>query len=191
MKIKLVIFDLDGTIVENNYDWAAIRQELGLKNGSILTCLNSLAEPEKSRKYALLETHERRQTEEARLKPGVREFLGWLASRQIMTALVTNNNRENTGFLLDRFGLKFDLILTRESGLYKPSGAPLARVMEELKAAPEETLAIGDTNYDWLAARKAGISTIFILKSSMTPANLNGAAVVSTYEEIRSHLEEM
>jgi len=36
MKTKLVIFDLDGNLIENNYDWAAIRQELGLNSGSIL-----------------------------------------------------------------------------------------------------------------------------------------------------------
>jgi phosphoglycolate phosphatase len=190
MKIKLVIFDLDGTVVDNNYDWAAIRQELGIKSGSILACLDNLPEPERSQKYALLEIHERRQTEEARLKPGAREFLGWLASRQIMTALVTNNSQQNASFLLNRFGLKFNLILTRESGLYKPSGAPLIRVREQLGVDAEEAVVVGDTSYDLLAAREAGIARIFILKSSMTPVNLNGATVVSSFEEIRTHLEE-
>jgi HAD superfamily hydrolase (TIGR01549 family) len=190
MKIKLVIFDLDGTIVENNYDWAAIRQELGIKNGSILDYLGNLPEPERSQKYALLETHERHQTEEARLKPGVREFLSWLDSRQIMTALVTNNNQQNAGFLLNRFGLKFNLILTRESGLYKPSGAPLIRVREQLRVAAEETAVVGDTSYDLLAGREAGVARIFILKSPMTPVSLKGATVVSSFEEIRTYLEE-
>ncbi|HRD02145.1 MAG TPA: HAD-IA family hydrolase [Candidatus Saccharicenans sp.] len=191
MKTKLVIFDLDGTVVENNYDWAVIRQELGLTGGSILAYLDNLPDPDRWQKYAILEAHERRQTEMARLKSGVREFLEWLASYQIKTALVTNNNRENTCCLLDRFQLRFDLVLTRESGLYKPSGAPLVRAMEQLKATPDETLAIGDTNYDLLAAREAGLTRIFILKSAMTPANLDRVLVVSSFEEIKNYLERV
>ncbi len=190
MKTRLVIFDLDGTIVENNYDWAAIRQELGLSSGSILAYLDSLPEPDRSEKYAVLEAHERRQTELARLRPGTAAFLGWLASRRIKTALVTNNNLENTRRLLERFQLTFDLTLTRESGLYKPSGAPLIRVMEQLKVKPDETVAVGDTHYDLQAAREAGLARVFILKGPMTPPELAGATFVSSYEEIKPYLEE-
>ncbi len=190
MKTRLVIFDLDGTIVENNYDWAAIRQELGLSSGSILAYLDSLPEPDRSEKYAVLEAHERRQTELARLRPGTEAFLGWLTSRRIKTALVTNNNLENTRRLLERFQLTFDLTLTRESGLYKPSGAPLIRVMEQLKVKPDETVAVGDTHYDLQAAREAGLARVFILKGPMTPPELAGATFVSSYEEIKPYLEE-
>lgn len=87
--------------------------------------------------------------------------------------------------------MRFDLVLTRESGLYKPSGAPLVRAMEQLKATPDETLAIGDTNYDLLAAREAGLTRIFILKSAMTPANLDRVLVVSSFEEIKNYLERV
>jgi len=190
MKTRLVIFDLDGTIVENNYDWAAIRQELGLSSGSILAYLDSLPEPDRSEKYAVLEAHERRQTELARLRPGTEAFLEWLTSRGIKTALVTNNNLENTRRLLERFQLTFDLTLTRESGLYKPSGAPLIRVMEQLKVKPDETVAVGDTHYDLQAAREAGLARVFILKGPMTPPELAGATFVSSYEEIKPYLEE-
>jgi len=48
VKLKLVIFDLDGTVVENSYDWPAIRRELGIQGGSILAYLDSLPEPERS-----------------------------------------------------------------------------------------------------------------------------------------------
>ncbi|HOM94295.1 MAG TPA: HAD family hydrolase [Candidatus Saccharicenans sp.] len=190
MKTKLVIFDLDGTLVENNYDWAAIRQELGLNSGSILAYLDSLPEPDRSQKYAILEAHEHRQTELAMLRPGTEAFLEWLTSRGIKTALVTNNNLENTRRLLERFQLTFDLTLTRESGLYKPGAAPFLRVMEQLKVKPDETVAVGDTHYDLQAAREAGLARVFILKGPMTPPNLDGATFVSSYEEIKPYLEE-
>ncbi|HEK86743.1 MAG: HAD family hydrolase [Candidatus Saccharicenans sp.] len=190
MKLKLVIFDLDGTVVENNYDWAAIRKELGLESGSILNYLHNLPEPLRSEKYARLEAHERRQTEQAKLKEGIKEFLNWLDEREIKTALVTNNNRENTYFLLERFNLRFDLVLTRESGLHKPSSAPFLKVMEIMEVKPQQTAVVGDTNYDLMAGREAGISRIFILKGSMTPADLEGALIVQSFAEIKKLLEE-
>jgi len=188
MNLKLVIFDLDGTVVENYYDWPSIRKELGVEAGSILAYLDGLPEPQRSEKYALLEEHERRQTEKAVLKPGIAPFLKWLKATGLATALVTNNNLTNTQLLLDRFHLSFDLILTRESGLHKPTAAPFLKVMDDLGVRPEETAVIGDTHYDLLAAREAGVKLVFILKSSTTPGDLEGAALVESFEQIREKL---
>lgn len=188
MNLKLVILDLDGTVVENSYDWPAIRRELGVQGGSILTYLESLPEPQKSEKYALLRKFEKEQTENSWLKEGVREFLDWLTTSGVNKALVTNNSLDNTNHLLEKFKLQFDLVLTRESGLHKPAGAPFLRVMEHFGAAAGETAVVGDTNYDFQAAREAGISLVFILKSSMTPAGLEEATVVDTFDEIRKRL---
>ncbi|MDI6844780.1 MAG: HAD-IA family hydrolase [Candidatus Saccharicenans sp.] len=189
MSLKLVILDLDGTIVENSYDWAAIRRELGVTGGSILGYLDGLPEPLRSEKYALLQKYEKEQTENSVLKEGAREFLQWLADRRIKRALVTNNTLENTGHLLDKFQLKFDLVLTRESGLHKPAGAPFLRVMENFGVKAEETAVIGDTNYDMMAAREAGISKVFILKSAMTPDGLDGAEMVDSFDSLQKRLE--
>jgi hypothetical protein len=120
MKIKGVIFDLDGTVVENSYDWLRIREELGTGATSILTYLDSLEGTERSRKWSILETHEAEQTAASVLRGGVRGLLGLLRERGIATALVTNNSRKNTDFLLNKFGLVFDCVITRESGLWKP-----------------------------------------------------------------------
>ncbi|MDD8030706.1 MAG: HAD-IA family hydrolase [Acidobacteriota bacterium] len=191
MTIRLAIFDLDGTIVENSYDWAAIRKELGLESGSILAYLESLPEPQRSEKYAQLEKHEEIQTEKAVLKEGIKEFLEWLSATGIKKALVTNNNQKNARLLLDKFNLNFDLVLTRESGLHKPSGAPFQKVMKFFKVAPEETVVIGDTQYDILAAKNAALSQIYILESQMTPENLKGAVVVASYEEIKARIKKL
>ncbi|MGQ9801231.1 MAG: HAD family hydrolase [Candidatus Saccharicenans sp.] len=190
MSLKLVIFDLDGTVVENSYDWPAIRQQLGVRGGSILAYLDSLPEPERSDKYALLRKFEREQTESSVLKQGVREFLTWLAAARVKRALVTNNSQENTDHLLQKFRLEFDLVLTRESGLHKPAGTPFLRVMEYFRAEAGETVVVGDTNYDLLAAKEAGIRLVFILKSPMTPGGLEGAELVENFDDIKTRLAE-
>jgi HAD superfamily hydrolase (TIGR01509 family) len=163
MKLKGVIFDLDGTVVENEYNWAGIREELGTGATSILGYLDSLEEPERSAKWAILETHEAEQTEASALREGVRELLELLEDRGIAAALVTNNSRKNTEFLLNKFGLAFDCVITRESGLWKPSGAPFLEVLRTLGIAPGDCGVIGDTHFDVLAALDAGIAAIFVL----------------------------
>jgi len=165
MSIKGIIFDLDGTVVENSYDWPRIREELGMVATSILTYLDSLEGPERSRKWSVLQTHEAEQTEASVLRDGVRDFLGLLRERGIAVALVTNNTRKNTDFLLKKFGLDFDCVITRESGLWKPSGAPFLEVLKRLGLEPGDCGVVGDTQFDVLAAIDAGIGAIFLLSS--------------------------
>ena len=163
MRIRAAIFDLDGTVVENAYDWAAIRRELGDGGLSILAYLDGLEEPERSRKWAILERHEAEQTARSVLREGMRELLDFLKARGVRTALVTNNSRPNAAYLLGKFGLAFDRVTTRESGLWKPTGAPFRDVLEAFGASPEEACVIGDTRFDILAAQDAGVGSIFIL----------------------------
>jgi HAD superfamily hydrolase (TIGR01509 family) len=165
MKKKGVIFDLDGTVVETSYDWRRIREEIGAGETSILTYLESLAEPERSRKRLILERHEAAQTEAAVLRGGIRDFLGALRAQAVAAALVTNNSRKNTEFLLAKFGLAFDCVITRESGLWKPSGAPFLEVFKRLGLEPDDCCVVGDTRFDVLAGLDAGISAIFLLSN--------------------------
>lgn len=163
MKLRGVIFDLDGTVVENDYDWARIRAELGTGETSILAYLDGLEGPERAAKWAVLESHEAAQTEASVLREGVRELLALLRARGLAAALVTNNTRRNTEFLLGKFGLSFDCVVTRESGLWKPSGAPFLEVLRTFGLAPDACGVVGDTRFDVLAALDAGIGAIFLL----------------------------
>ncbi|HVP89875.1 MAG TPA: HAD family hydrolase [Terriglobales bacterium] len=163
MRLRAAIFDLDGTVVENAYDWAAIRREIGDGGLSILSYLNGLEEPERSRKWAILERHEAEQTARSVLREGMRELLDFLKAKGVRTALVTNNSRPNTAYILGKFGLAFDRVTTRESGLWKPSGAPFRDVLEAFGARAEEACVIGDTRFDVLAAEDAGIGLVFLL----------------------------
>jgi len=165
MKKLGVIFDLDGTVVENSFDWRRIREEIGAGETSILTYLESLEEPERSRKRLILERHEAAQTEAAVLRGGIRDLLGVLRARGVAAALVTNNSWKNTEFLLNKFGLVFDCVITRESGLWKPSGAPFLEVLKRLDLKSDDCCVVGDTRFDVLAGLDAGIAAIFLLSN--------------------------
>lgn len=161
--IRAVIFDMDGTLVDSTYDWQAIRRRLGVSGASIIDDLNSLEEPERSWRWAELEEIEKTATENSRLHDGAHEVLDIFSARGLPTALVTNNSSANTRRLLARFGLRFDVVLTRDFGLWKPSGAPISEAVTQLGVTPSECLGVGDSRYDVLAAREAGLAAVCLV----------------------------
>lgn len=161
--IRAVVFDMDGTLVDSTYDWPEIRRSLGVTGPSIIDDLNGLPEPDRTRRWAELEEIESTATTEAKLHDGSLELLDLLSAHGLTTALVTNNNSANTRRLLARFGLRFDVVLSRDSGLWKPSGAPISEAVRLLGVEPGDCLGVGDSHYDVLAAREAGLAAVCVL----------------------------
>jgi len=189
MGIWGLLFDLDGTVVETAYDWPRIRSEMECGGRPILSYLSGLAEPEKSRKWGILERHEDEQTRSAALKPGMKEFLALLEARRVRTALITNNSSKNAEFLLAKFGLRFDVVLTRESGLWKPSGKPLLEGIRRLGLTRLECAAVGDSGFDVRAAKDAGLTRILILNVDGTDFAAEDVEVYPTVAALRARVE--
>jgi HAD superfamily hydrolase (TIGR01549 family) len=161
--IEACVFDMDGTMIDSKYDWAAMREQFGVSSGSIIEHLNNLEGEEKVTKLAELHEIERSASLVAHVKDGAADLLALLKEKGIKTALVTNNSDANAHYLIEKFGLAFDVTLTRDSGLYKPSGAPIAEAVRRLGATPDRTLCVGDSLYDILACRDAGCARVCIL----------------------------
>lgn len=191
MRLKGAIFDLDGTVVDVSYDWVKIKAELMTEGKPILLYLQNLEEPERSQKWQVLKRYEHKATQKAKLKPGMDEFLDFLSARRIKKGLVTNNSRKNVTFLLRKFDLAFDCVISRESGLWKPSGAPILAALQELKLKKNECCVIGDSHFDIHAAAEAGIPHIFILSADRARFDGMKAEVFSSVEELQSRIEDL
>lgn len=182
---------MDGTIVDVDYDWNQIRSELMTQGKPILTYLSHLEEPEKSEKWRILEKHEDEATHKARLKPGIRELLDWLTEKGVKKALVTNNSQKNVSFLLKKFDMEFEYVITRESGLWKPSAAPILAVLKKLGLKREECCVVGDSHFDVKAANKAGIAYVFILSENEERFFLSGAELFKSIRKLRERIEKL
>jgi HAD superfamily hydrolase (TIGR01509 family) len=190
-RIECVIFDMDGTIVDVPYDWAQIKKELDTNGKPILNYLKQLEEPKKSEKWNILKTHEKNATQKAVLKKGIVPFLRFIKKNEILSALVTNNSKENVYYLLNKFNLTFDLVITRESGLWKPSAEPFLKVMDQFSLDEKECCVIGDSHFDIMAAREAGIEKVFIINKNIKKFEREEAEVCSSFKELKNRMTQM
>ncbi len=182
---------MDGTVVDVPYDWKKIKEELQTRGTPILSYIQSLEEPEKHEKWKILEKFEKEATAQAVLKKGMKEFLSFLESKKIKKALVTNNSRRNVDFLLKKFNLQFDIILSREAGLWKPSGAPFLFVLKTLGLEREDCCVIGDSHFDVKAAADAGIRSVFILGGRRQNSLPSSDRVFQNVHDLRKWLERL
>jgi HAD superfamily hydrolase (TIGR01549 family) len=183
--IKGIIFDMDGTVVDVSYDWKKIKQELQTEGKPILAYIQSLKEPERTNKWRILERYEEDATAQATLKDGMEKFLAFLKEKGIKTALVTNNARKNVDFLLNKFRLDFSLVLSREAGLWKPSGAPFLFVLKSFGIQKKECCVIGDSHFDVKAAEEAGIKRVFLLSHEKEKKYSIGVEMVPNIKELQ------
>ena len=169
--IKAVVFDMDGTLTESPLDFDRIRAECGLPAGQpILEFLRSAEEADRRRVQAVLDRHERRAARECTLYDGAREVVEELTRRGVKTALLTRNSAESVQTVLERFGLRFDVWMSREDAEPKPSPEPVLRIARRLGLAPEELIVVGDYVFDVQAGRAAGARTAFVRRrSDLTP----------------------
>ena len=91
-------------------------------------------------------------------------------------------------FPAGKFNLNFDLVLSREAGLWKPSGAPFLFVLEKLGVKKKQCCVVGDSHFDVKAAEEAGIKKIFILTQEKEKKFSRGVETVHTVEELELQL---
>jgi HAD superfamily hydrolase (TIGR01509 family) len=187
---KLAIFDMDGTVFESYLNWAKIKTALGIpRDGNILEVIYSGSQVDDKR-LEILENYERENTLKARPIKGIPGFLDYLETMNITAVLITNNNRENTMFLLNKYGLTFDMVITREMKFWKPAPDAFLYAMDMYDCKPAETLSIGDSHYDIKASKEAKVPHIFIIKNDRsTQLDDAGVTYFEDYDDLKTILE--
>ena len=161
------VFDLDGTLTVAVHDFAAIRRELEIPDGSdILGHLASLP-PDHAQPL-----HDRLQEIELELACITRAATGALALLQhlqdsgALAGILTRNTRENALRTLDLVGLgRFfdpDHVLGRDEALPKPDPDGIQRLAHIWGIAPGTMVMVGDYQYDLQSGRAAGALTVHV-----------------------------
>ena len=177
--IKLVIFDLDGTLIDSAEDIALhvgrVYRELKGKDVPADEVKKNIGDGARS---LLSNFFQGRELEEAlerflhyyisepviHTKPyeGVMETLEGLKERGILLAVATNKPHAITLEVLKRLKMLhyFDEVLGADLlPEKKPSPLPLLEIAKRLEVPPELGLMVGDSENDILAGRRAGMLT--------------------------------
>jgi phosphoglycolate phosphatase len=183
MTISLVLFDLDGTLVDSLDDLtnsvnhvladfgrqqlnsAQVRQLVGkgVRNLVQLALITDSAE-EIDRGVALFtQFNALHIADKSRLYPGVPELLQELADKGIRMAVISNKQEALSRLILKELAIGgfFDRITGGDTfPEMKPSPLPLKMALTELGCRPSEAVMVGDSINDIEAGNQAGVATI-------------------------------
>lgn len=98
--------------------------------------------------------------EDAELFPGVSEIIAECSRQDINLAIVTSSRRNIVGKFLKKYELErcFKTIVTEEDIIHhKPHPEPVLIALARLNCDPQQSILIGDSPADMLAAEAAGI----------------------------------
>ena len=159
---RAILFDMDGTLTEPMLDFPRIKSEMGIGTRPILEALAEMSADSRAQAQAILLHHEDHAAANSTLNPGCRELLSYLHETSTPAALITRNSRRSVEIVLERHGLRFDAIVAREDGPFKPSPVPLQLACRKLAILEPKAWMVGDGQYDIEAACAAGIPSVWI-----------------------------
>ncbi|MGA2915853.1 MAG: HAD family hydrolase [Sedimentisphaerales bacterium] len=164
MKIKAVIFDLDGTITEPYLDFDRIRSEIGLAAdaGPLLEEMEKMSPADRKKAEQILYKHEQLAIEHSKLNFGASETLKKLRQMKIKIGIMTRNTRSNASAVAKKHNIEFDSIVDRNDGPVKPDPFGVQRLCEFFRVKPQQTLVVGDYLFDLQSAKTAGAKAVLI-----------------------------
>jgi phosphoglycolate phosphatase len=183
MKIKLIIFDLDGTLVNTiaditnalNYaigpygiETLTVEKTTSLVGEGITSLIGKLLAEKETGLHPVvlrrfLDYYSDHLTDFSVPYPGVRETLELL--KNYRKAVLSNKREDLSRRLLEKLELAgyFDLIWGSDSvSEKKPSPAPVLELLKKVSCRPEEAVMVGDSNFDIEAGRAAGVRTVAV-----------------------------
>lgn len=188
--IQLIVFDLDGTLIQSKIDYMGIRDEVRemlidlvppdefqiIKNTptTILNLVELVKEKDSvgglyEKAWQIVEEAERIGYEEAKIDDDVHSTLTKLQLENFDIAIFTNNSRKLTDYGMKNFklGQYTDVIITRDDVKEaKPNPEGLIKIMNHFNKSTEQTIFIGDSWLDAETAQEAGVDFIYFGDSS-------------------------
>ena len=183
MKIKLIIFDLDGTLVNSidditnalNYviepyglEQLTVERTTSLVGEGVTRLIEKLlgtkaADLKDAVLKRFLDYYSEHLTDLTVPYPGVHETLEMLGDYR--KAVISNKREDLSRRLLENLGLSgyFDIIWGSDSvPEKKPSPVPVLEMLKKVSCGPDEAVIVGDSNYDIEAGRSAGVRTVAV-----------------------------
>lgn len=213
-RIRAVLFDIDGTLLDSNeahaHAWLdalrghgidvpydLMRSKIGMGGDKVL---EEVAGIDHESVQGKLITERRNAVFKALYLPdtgplpGARSLVERLRNRGLKRAVVTSAGSAELADLLREAAVAslFDVeIAGDDAGATKPDPDLVKLALEKLEVGPREAVMIGDTPYDIAAAARAGVSTIAFRSGGWKDADLDGALAIYDHpQDLLSRIEQ-
>ncbi len=202
-RIRLVIFDLDGTLVDAyraiagsfnhtmralgypGQDNLTIRRAVGWGDENLLRPF--IKPKDLPRAIGIYRNHHARSlTRYSRLFPGVTRLLRALKTEGFKLAVASNRPTRFSLLLLGHLGIRkyFDCVLCADACTYgKPHPQILNSIMKKFSLKPQQAMYVGDMTIDAEAGRRARVRTIIITTGSSAASEIKK---IKPYRTIRN-----
>jgi len=212
------LFDLDGTLVDSVYQhvlaWRdalegagielsvwRIHRRIGMSGGLFLNALlretgRRMSEEETARVQRIHKESFARQVKGVRPLPGARELLTYLTKARVPWAIATSGRLESAQPLLDSLGVPAGVpVVTRDQVEHaKPDPDLFLAAAGRLGVPVEESIVVGDSVWDLLAARRAHALGVGLLSGGYGEDELQQAGAYRVYQDpadLLKHLDEV
>ena len=206
-RVSLVIFDVDGTLVDSQATIVAcaqqafaaeglrpppaeaVRRIVGLSLTEAMVVLLGREDPvlaariAQSYRDAFLEYRLTPAFQEP-MFPGARAILERLRELDVAMGVATGKAMRGLHQVIERHGLEGFFLTKQTADLHpsKPHPAMVQAAMAEAGAAPGATVMVGDTTFDILMARAAGAGGIGVSWGNHPPDELEAAGALTVLE---------
>ncbi|MBR9828881.1 MAG: HAD-IA family hydrolase [Oceanospirillales bacterium] len=162
-QLRGVIFDLDGTLVSSDLDFAAIKREINCPpEADVLTFLETLPVEQQHEAMAIVHRHELQDAQHCEWISGARAFVDSCLEHNIPMAIVTRNSCQSSKLKIERNAIPIEVVITRETSKPKPDPTALLDIARDFALPTHEVLMVGDYRYDLEAGRNANMKSCLV-----------------------------
>jgi HAD superfamily hydrolase (TIGR01549 family) len=212
------LFDLDGTLVDSVYQhvlaWREaldgcgielsvwkIHRKIGMSGGLFVNALvretgRALSAEQTARLQELHRAAYRERAPQIRALPGARELLAMLTSLGVPWAIATSGYLQSAGPTIEQLDVPEGVpIVTRDQvARAKPDPDLFLAAAEQLGVDIEDSVVVGDSVWDLLAARRARALGVGLLTGGYGQEELERAGAYRVYQDpadLLGHLDEV
>jgi len=212
------LFDLDGTLMDSVYQhvlaWRdalegagielsvwRIHRRIGMSGGLFLNALlretgRRMSDEETARVLKIHKESFARQVKGVRPLPGARELLTYLTKARVPWAIATSGRLESAKPMLESLGVPEGVpVVTRDQVEHaKPDPDLFLAAAGRLGVSVEESIVVGDSVWDLLAARRAHALGVGLLSGGYGEDELQQAGAYRVYQDpadLLKHLDEV